>query len=64
MPSVSVVIPTYNSERSIEISPKSLINQSYKNVEIILVDRFSENRAAEIAEKYGAKVYQLDCEGA
>ena len=58
MPSVSVVIPTYNSERSIEICLKSLINQSYKNVEIIVVDRFSEDRTVEIAKRYGARIIQ------
>jgi len=41
-----------------------LINQSYKNVEIIVVDRFSEDRTVEIAERFGAKIYQLDCERA
>ncbi len=61
-PLVSVVIPTYNSERTIELCLKSIANQSYDNVEVIIVDRFSEDGTVEIA--YGARVYQLDCERA
>lgn len=40
-PLVSIVVPTYNSERSIEICLKSLVNQSYNDIEIIVVDGFS-----------------------
>lgn len=62
--SVSVIIPTCNSEKTLELCLKSLINQSYNDIEIIVVDRFSADRTVEIAERYEAKVYQLDCERA
>ncbi len=64
LPLVSVIVPTYNSEKNIGLCLKSIINQSYKNIEILVVDRFSEDSTVEIAESYGAKVYQLDCERA
>ncbi|MBM6861862.1 glycosyltransferase family 2 protein, partial [Clostridium saudiense] len=35
---VSVIIPTYNREKTIERAILSVINQSYKNYEIIIVD--------------------------
>jgi len=37
-PSVSVIIPTYNSEKTIEKCLESIRNQSYTNIEIIVVD--------------------------
>ena len=57
-PSVSVIIPTYNSEKTIEKCLESIRNQSYKNIEIIVVDRFSMDKTVEIAEKYGARIIQ------
>ncbi len=59
---VSVIIPTYNSEGTIEICLESIANQSYKNIEIIVVDIFSKDRTVEIAKSYGARIYLLDCE--
>ncbi|WP_202318621.1 glycosyltransferase family 2 protein [Archaeoglobus neptunius] len=61
---VSVVIPTYNSENTVDICLESIENQSYRNIEIIVVDRFSEDKTAEIAKEYKARVYKLDCERA
>lgn len=43
MSKVSVVIPMYNTEEFIEHSIKSVINQSYKNIEIIIVNDGSED---------------------
>ena len=41
---VSIIIPTYNSAKTIRRAIKSVINQSYINWEIIIVDSFSEDR--------------------
>ena len=35
---VSVVMSTYNNEDTIETSISSLVNQSYKNIEILIMD--------------------------
>ena len=56
-PLVSVIIPTYNSERTIEKCLKSIKNQSYKNIELIVVDNNSTDKTKEIAKKYADKVY-------
>ena len=61
-PLVSVIIPTYNSEKTLAKCLKSIKNQSYRNIEVIVVDRFSKDRTVEIAKSYKAKVYQLDYE--
>lgn len=35
---VSIIVPVYNSERSIEYCVRSLLNQTYSNIQIVLVD--------------------------
>lgn len=37
-PLVSVVIPCYNHEKFVQESIKSVINQTYKNIELIIID--------------------------
>jgi len=58
-PLVSIIIPTYNSEETIAKCIMSIITQTYKNIEIIVVDRFSNDKTVEIAKKLGAKVYLI-----
>lgn len=38
MDKISVVIPTYNKEKSILALVNSVLNQTYKNIEVIVVD--------------------------
>ena len=35
---VSVIIPTYNREKTIVRAAKSVLNQTYKNIELLIVD--------------------------
>jgi glycosyltransferase involved in cell wall biosynthesis len=56
-PLVSIVIPTYNSEKTLEKCLKSIKNQTYKNIEVIVVDKFSKDRTVEIAKRFKAKVF-------
>ena len=49
---VSVITPIYNSEKYISKTINSVINQSYKNLEIILVDDGSTDKTYEILKKY------------
>jgi glycosyltransferase involved in cell wall biosynthesis len=51
-PLVSVVIPTFNSERFLEKCLCSVKKQSYPNVEVIVVDNYSTDKTREIARKY------------
>ena len=55
-PLVSVIIPTKNSSKTLETCLKSIKNQSYKNIEIIVVDNNSTDNTKEIALKYTDKV--------
>ena len=57
MPLVSVIITTKNEEKHIENLLQSIKRQTYKNIEIILVDNYSTDRTREIARKYTDKIY-------
>lgn len=51
---VSVIIPVYNVSRYIAYTLESILNQSYKDVEIVLVDDCSTDNSAEIIAKYAS----------
>lgn len=59
---VSVVIPVHNGETYIKESIDSCLNQTYKNIEIIVVDDKSEDRTLEILKGYGEKITVLPVE--
>ena len=47
---ISVVVPVYNVEKYIGRCLDSLINQTYKNIEIIVVDDGTPDLSGKIAE--------------
>ena len=57
VPLVTVVITTKNEEKNIANCLQSIRSQTFKNIELIVVDNFSEDKTAELAEKYNSKVY-------
>ena len=58
-PKVSIIIPTKNSSKTLEYTLKSVISQSYKNIEIIVVDNNSSDNTKQIAKAYNARVYNF-----
>lgn len=56
-PLVSVVIPTLNSSRYLRETLRSLKEQTYPNVEIIVVDNFSSDNTVDIARSFDVTVY-------
>jgi len=51
-PLISVIIPVYNVEKYLEDCLKSVCGQTYKNLEIIIVDDGSEDQSYKICEQY------------
>ena len=48
----SIIIPCYNAEKYIDRCLNSIINQSYKNFEIIIINDGSTDKSLEIIQKY------------
>lgn len=51
---VSIIIPVYNSEAFLDKCIQSAINQSYKNIEVILIDDGSIDSSGEICDNYSS----------
>lgn len=49
---VSIIIPIYNSEKNIKKCLESIINQTYTNLEIILIDDGSTDNSIEVCQEY------------
>jgi glycosyltransferase involved in cell wall biosynthesis len=56
-PLVSIIISTFNNKITIEKCIRSIKNQMYSDIEIIVVDEWSKDGTDKIAESLGAKVY-------
>ena len=52
---VSIITPTYNSAETILHNLESVSNQTYKNIEHIIVDNFSSDQTKEIVKKFKNK---------
>ena len=52
---VSVIVPIYNVDQYVEKCIESIMNQSYQNIEIILVDDGSDDESGTICDKYSEK---------
>lgn len=49
---LSIIVPVYNAEKYMEKCLDRLLEQSYKNIEIIIVNDCSQGNCEDIAEKY------------
>ena len=51
-PLISVIVPIYNRERTLDVCIKSILDSEYKNIELILVDDGSTDNSREICQRY------------
>jgi glycosyltransferase involved in cell wall biosynthesis len=58
-PLVSIIITTKNEGKNIDALLKSINDQTYKNIEIIVVDNNSSDKTKEIAQKYTKNVFNV-----
>ncbi len=56
---ISIIIPVYNVEKYIKKCVDSIINQTYKNLEIILVDDGSSDNSGKICDEYKKRDYRI-----
>lgn len=64
MKTVSVVMPAYNAEAYLAEAIDSVLNQSYKDTEVIVVNDGSTDRTAAVAAGYGDKINYIHQENA
>ena len=55
MQMVSIIVPVYNSEKYLTECLKSLLNQTYKNLDIIVINDGSKDRSEEIMESFARR---------
>ena len=58
---ISVIVPLYNAEKYMNRCIESIIKQSYKNLEIILINDGSKDNTEKILKKYEAKDSRIKC---
>ena len=54
-PLLTIGLPVYNGERFLKTTIESILNQSFKDFELIIVDNASEDMTEEICKEYAAK---------
>jgi len=57
--SISITVPAYNSEKYIAATIESILNQTYTDWELIIVDDGSTDKTFEIAERYSQQDHRI-----
>lgn len=54
-PKVSVLLPAYNAEVGIQIAIESILNQTYENIELLIIDDHSSDGTLNVIKDYAEK---------
>lgn len=52
---ISVIVPVFNTEQYLNRCLESIVNQTYKNIEVILVDDGSEKVCSDLCDVWAKK---------
>src|SRR5438132_7847564 len=55
-PTVSVILPVYNGENYLRLAIESVLNQTFQDYELIMIDDGSVDSTPAIAREYGQRV--------
>jgi glycosyltransferase involved in cell wall biosynthesis len=55
----TIIIPLYNKEKYIEKAIESVLNQTFTDFELLIIDDFSSDKSTEIASKYESEKVQI-----
>ena len=58
-PLVSIVIPVYNGQKYLACAIDSALSQTYRNIEVLVIDDGSTDKTPEICASYGKKIRYL-----
>lgn len=56
---ISIIIPVYNAEKFLDETINTVLNQTYKNFELILVNDGSKDKSVDVIKKYNDKRIKL-----
>ncbi len=59
LPKVTIITASFNNENSIEETIQSVVNQTFKNIEYIIIDGKSTDKTLRIVDKYKEKISKI-----
>ena len=59
MPRISVIIPTYNCAHYLGQAIESALAQTYRDLEVIVLDDGSSDSTRQVAAKYGSSIHYI-----
>lgn len=54
-PIISIIVPVYNAEKTLNKCVDSILNQTFQDWELLLIDDGSTDRSGELCNEYAAK---------